>query len=99
VTSTTDVAVRRRPSHPDDRARRWDGHVVLYDGSSGDTHILDPLAGEVLARIGAAPVTAHDIAGRLAADLGVSPDSVPTLGVRRAFEHFARLGLTEEPAA
>ena len=33
------------------RLRRWAGEVVLYDDRSGDTHLLDDLAGRVLERL------------------------------------------------
>ena len=33
------------------RVRRWDDEVVVYDDRTGDTHILEDFAGQVLERL------------------------------------------------
>lgn len=61
--------------------RRWGEACVAYDRASGDTHLLDPLAAEVLAAAQEAPATGEELARRVASRLGtaVDADALPAL--------------------
>ncbi len=76
--------------------RRWDGNAAVFDDATGDTHVLDALAGEVLSRVKASPVTTAELSGRLAADLDLPADEIFLSTVRQALERFVALGLVEE---
>ncbi len=58
------------------RWRFWDGEFLVFNDSSGNTHLLDALAGEVLRYLGQ-PATANEILRHLSADLRLSEDEIP----------------------
>lgn len=78
--------------------RRWDGNSAVFDATTGDTHVLDALASEILGRVGPASVTAEELSGRLGSDLDLPTDSTLVETVRQTLERFAALGLVEGTA-
>ncbi|MEX2650766.1 MAG: HPr-rel-A system PqqD family peptide chaperone [Alphaproteobacteria bacterium] len=76
--------------------RRWDGNAAIFDDATGDTHILDALAGEVLGRVNNGIVSAESLSRDLAADLDLPADETFRATVRRTLERFAALGFVEE---
>lgn len=54
--------------------RCWDGECVLYNDLTGDTHLVDEFALELLELLRAAPLPAALLAAALGADLPGAPD-------------------------
>ena len=78
------------------RTRAWDGEMVVYDESSGDTHSLDPLATALLIILqenGAATVA--DLSGVAAAQLEEDEKLEPEAVVTEALEVLQTLRLVE----
>lgn len=62
------------------RVRYWSDEAVIYDLSSGSTHLLEPLSTELLRRLEAGPKTSDELAAALTADFDFSAeDDVPAL--------------------
>jgi PqqD family protein of HPr-rel-A system len=97
--SPSPLRVRLRSPGLGAHVRRWDGNTLLFDDVSGDTHIFDPLAGAILACVGADSTAASDVARRLADEVGVPPDETLSRSVDAALRRFAALGLIERVAA
>jgi len=55
--------------------RCWDGDYVVYNPSSGDTHVLDIVTGEVLKAIVAGATLRAELRARFAAFLEVPADA------------------------
>jgi len=68
---------------------------VIFDEGSGDTHLLDPLAAEVLKVLEESPGEVSGLARRIVARLGLAPDSELTERVRELVERFVAAGLVE----
>lgn len=49
--------------------RRWAGDYVVFNPLSGDTHLLDIVAGDVLMNILATPSSTHELTRKAAAFL------------------------------
>ena len=78
--------------------REWDGEIVVRNERSGSTHLLGPLASQVLKVLAAAdrPLTSAEVEDRLAAT-GSSPGTA--VEVAAVLSEFGRLGLAEPAAA
>lgn len=59
--------------------REWDGVAVLYNDLSGNTHLLDGAAIEVLEALRPAPATAAMLASALADRIECDADELTTL--------------------
>jgi PqqD family protein of HPr-rel-A system len=59
--------------------REWDGEAVLYNDLSGNTHLLDGAAIEVLEALRPAPATAATLASALADRIDCDADELTTL--------------------
>jgi len=72
----------------------FDGEVVVRNGSTGSTHLLDPAASDVFRLlVEAGGITAADLAARLAGD-GAGQDECYA-SVEAVLAEFKRLGLAE----
>jgi len=78
--------------------REWDGELVVRNERSGSTHLLGPLASQVLKILAAAdrPLSGAEVEDRLAA-AGSSRGGA--LEVDEVLGEFGRLGLAEPAAA
>jgi PqqD family protein of HPr-rel-A system len=80
---------------PDDALawREWDGESVVRNERTGSTHLLAPLAAEILKLLSAAPagLNSADLATRLA-DSAASRQA-DTIAVEEVLREFRRLGL------
>jgi PqqD family protein of HPr-rel-A system len=74
--------------------REWDGEAVLYNDLSGNTHLLDGAAIDVLQALRAAPLDAAALAGRLAERFGATPDELGA-EIEDMLAELARLDLVE----
>jgi PqqD family protein of HPr-rel-A system len=68
---------------------------VVFDEGSGDTHLLDPLAAEVLKALAEAPVDLVTLHERLATRFGLTEDSGVRAHVAATIGRFRDLGLAE----
>ena len=77
----------------------WDGNMVIYNPLSGDTHILDIIAGEALKAVGknATPVAA--IRRHVASFLEMPDDTRVAEHVERILARLDELGLIESADA
>ena len=76
------------------RWRVWDDQVVVFNAASGDTHLLNLVAGEAL-RCLQEPADAAQLAQRVAAAVNVSPDGDFLEQIADLLEELAELGLIE----
>ena len=68
---------------------------MVFDEGSGDTHLLDPLAAELLKVLQESPGEAPALARRLAARLDLELDADLTGRVRELVDRFVAVGLVE----
>jgi PqqD family protein of HPr-rel-A system len=74
--------------------REWDGEAVLYNDLSGNTHLLDGGAIDVLQALRTEPCVSAALAARLAGPLGAGADELlPEIDDMLA--ELARLDLIE----
>lgn len=81
--------------------RELDGELVVYNAASGGTHLLEPLAGEVLRTLVEADsaMSMSDLVARLRADTVDEDVSEWSAAIEAALSEFRRLGLAEpEPS-
>jgi len=71
---------------------------VVYNAASGNTHLLTPIAAEVLKILEIQPLSVRDIAQRLALSANVSVDEEITRQVANLIVSLDDLGLID-PAA
>lgn len=68
---------------------------MVFDEGSGDTHLLDSFAAEVLKTLEESPGEVSGLARRLVARLDLAPEPDLTERVRELVERFVALGLAE----
>jgi PqqD family protein of HPr-rel-A system len=75
--------------------REWDGEIVVFNGETGSTHLLNELAGEVLHRLVAAEggATIGALAVELADDTIGADRPEWTEAIAEVLVDFARVGL------
>jgi len=73
----------------------WQGDYVVYNPLSGDTHLLDVVAGEVLKLVVSRPAAAVDIVGSIASFLEVPNDAPLAKHVGQILARLDDLGLIE----
>ena len=76
----------------------WDDEYVVFDQGSGDTHLLDLVAGEVLRVLERQPETAGDLVRRVASALEIEADDALRRHVDQTLGQLHRAGLIESPA-
>jgi len=74
--------------------REWDGEAVLYNDLSGNTHLLDGGAVEVLLALRAEPLDAATLATRLADRFDAEDDALPA-AIDAMLTELAGLDLVE----
>jgi PqqD family protein of HPr-rel-A system len=75
--------------------KAWDDEFVVFDEGSGDTHLLDPLAAEVLKVLEESPGKVSELARRVVARLDLAPDTDLSERVSELVERFVAAGLVE----
>ena len=75
--------------------RSWGGDYVVYNPLSGDTHIFDLVAGEVLHALERGAGSEPELRQRVAALLEVPDDAALAAEVRRIVAQLDELGLIE----
>lgn len=75
--------------------RFWDGEYVVFHVSSGDTHLLNLVAGQALQSLEHAPADAAELTRRVAAALDVEPDDALRDDLVTFLAQLEDLGLIE----
>ncbi len=75
--------------------RAWDDEFLVYHVPSGDTHLLNPLAADVLRRLQQAPAREADLVGHLAGPDQADRTTALTEHVRELLRVFDESGLIE----
>ena len=79
--------------------RHWEGDCIVYNPLSGDTHILDIVAGEILRAVMEQPMQGRALARHIAAFLEVPDDDNTAANVNQILHRLDELGLIEPHAA
>ncbi len=75
--------------------RSWDGQHVVYNPASGDTHLLNPIAGQSLQILQQSPADVAELAERVASRLNVPSDRQLVEQVEELVVELNKLGLIE----
>ena len=75
--------------------KSWQDGVVVYNLDSGNTHLLNPIAGQVLKLLANAPADATTIARQLAGQIDLDSDPELDYNVASLLNHLDSLGLIE----
>jgi len=75
--------------------KSWEDGVVVYNLDSGNTHLLNPIAGQVLKLLADAPADATTVARRLAGQIDLDSDLELDYNVASLLNHLDSLGLIE----
>jgi len=77
--------------------RWWDDQLVVYQPASGDTHLLNLVAGEVLVSLREAPARVAELADRMALRLALPPGERAKLldEIETLLSQLDELGLVE----
>lgn len=79
---------RWSPLDPDNlQLRSWDSGTVVYNGLSGDTHLLSPLAGDILQQLKTSPATCEQLLGALPDHFREQKESDETLDIIEIILH------------
>ena len=79
--------------------KSWPDVVVVYNLDSGNTHLLTPVAGQVLKLLADGPADATTIARRLACQIDLDSDLELDYNVFSLLNHLDSLGLIEPISA
>ena len=75
--------------------KAWDDEFVVFDEGSGDTHLLDPLAAELLKILEDSPGQLSGLTRRITARLDLATDPKVVERMRELMERFVSAGLVE----
>ena len=73
----------------------WDDEFVVYNTGSGDTHLLDPVAAEVLQSLEKKTADLSELAGRVSASIEIEPDSKFSDYLEQLLSDLHKLGLIQ----
>jgi len=79
--------------------KSWPDGVVVYNQDSGNTHLLTPIAGQVLKLLADEPADAPTVARRLAGQIDLDSDLELDYNVASLLNHLDSLGLIESVIA
>jgi len=74
----------------------WDDEFVVYNTGSGDTHLLDPVAAEVLQSLEQESANLPELVGKVTASLEIEPDSKFSDYLEQLLSDLYKLGLIEK---
>lgn len=75
--------------------RSWDDEFVVYNGATGDTHLLGLVAAQVMLKLQQAPADAVKLAEWVAPLLQIEPDDEFVLFIEQILTDFDNLGIIE----
>jgi len=73
--------------------RSWEGETVVYHPPSGDTHILHPLAAEILRHLDGHTIDIAQLAAHVAQTFDLQPDEELHRQIEYCINQFTNLGL------
>jgi PqqD family protein of HPr-rel-A system len=73
--------------------RAWTDEILVYNVQSGNTHVLNPMAAQVLDSLQRHPGTVPQVSQKIAADSGVELDDELVSHVERLVADLDELGL------
>lgn len=76
-------------------SRRWDDECLVFHAGSGNTHLLNAVAGAVLTSLDTGPATPEQLVERVAEQLGYQVDAEFTAYVRQTSAELNGLELIE----
>ena len=80
---------------PEIDLRCWDDEFVVFAGASGDTHLLNLVAGATLEYLRTTPANLEQIAATISGDLDIRLDEALRESLQNILLEFDRLGLAE----
>jgi PqqD family protein of HPr-rel-A system len=75
--------------------RAWDDEVVIYDALSGDTHVIDAAAAQILQALQHSPSDVQNLADLLAVQLQCEPGDELNQDIEAMLSDMAALSLVE----
>ena len=75
--------------------RSWDEELVVFDPLSGDTHVLNPLAAEVLQVLESQAMDGEGLSQHLALAMDTQPNDTLRKHIQLLLTKFVSLGLIE----
>lgn len=69
--------------------------MVVYNRDSGSTHLLNPIAGEVLSHLTLGPASSATLATQLAMENNLEADAELAYNIDRLLNYLDSLGLIE----
>lgn len=75
--------------------RAWDDEVVIYNSLSGDTHIIDRTAAQILQTLQQTPSDVGTLAQLVAAELQCEPGDELSQDIESVLSDMAALSLVE----
>jgi len=76
-------------------SRSWEDEFVVYNGATGDTHLLGLVAAQVMLKLQQMPADAVNLAEWVAPLLQIEPDDEFVLFIERILTDFDKLGIIE----
>ena len=78
---------------PDLYLRSWDDETVVYNGLSGDTHLISAAAADILAELRRGPMDQASLLSSMAALWETQPDPELDAGIGQLLAELDTLGL------
>ncbi|GAO36995.1 hypothetical protein SCT_2410 [Sulfuricella sp. T08] len=75
--------------------RSWDDEFVVYNGATGDTHLLGLVAAQVMLKLQQTPTDAVSLAEWVAPLQQIEPDDEFVLFIEQILTNFDSLGIIE----
>jgi len=75
--------------------RSWDDEFVVYNGATGDTHLLGLIAAQVILKLQQTPADAVNLAEWVAPLQQIEPDDEFVLFIEQILTDFDSLGIIE----
>lgn len=75
--------------------RQWDDQILVYHCESGDTHLLNVVAGKALKFLQTCAASADEVTGHVASSLGLEADAQLQAHMQELLATFDELGLIE----
>jgi PqqD family protein of HPr-rel-A system len=75
--------------------KTWGEESIVFNESSGNTHLLNPTAAKILSIVQSQPSSAEEISLKIASESGLGADEKILQGVDVVLETLDNLGLIE----
>jgi PqqD family protein of HPr-rel-A system len=75
--------------------KSWEDGEIVFNVASGNTHLLTPLAAQVLHKLEKLPASSYELAEALAMNTGLKSDENLVMSVEELLANLDELGLIE----